>query len=151
MKPDGDVDVEMKTDEASPKDGDVSPIIQSVPNLGDENKASSSRMGKETEPAFEVRPNFSRVTPTQLAFISFPVNDRYQPVRALSAKTSPTKAGKAAAASGRHIRPSTLALGSEKYAGGGGILIMSDLRDYDPTKRLNLSRSKQLPLQCLGQ
>ena len=63
MKPDGDVNVEMKGDEASsPKDGDVSPITQSVLNLGDESKPSS-RIGKKSEPAFEVRPNFSRVTP----------------------------------------------------------------------------------------
>lgn len=127
MKADGDADVEMKSDETSPpKDGDVSPIIH---NIGDESKASSSRIGKKTEPAFEVRPNFSRVTPTQLAYISFAGNNRYQPVRAVSAKTSSTRSGKAGAASGRHIpSPTSLALGSEKYAGGGGILIMTDLR-----------------------
>jgi 26S proteasome regulatory subunit N2 len=121
VKPDGDVDVEMKSDEASsPKDGDVSPITQSVLNLGDESK-TSSRIGKKSEPTFEVRPNFSRVTPTQLAYISFPANNRYQPVRAVSAKMSPTKAGKAAAASGGRRTPlSTLAHGSESYAGGGG-------------------------------
>jgi 26S proteasome regulatory subunit N2 len=126
MKPDGDIDVEMKSDEASsPKDGDVSPITQSV-NLGDENKASSSRTAKKTELAFEIRPNFSRVTP-QLAYISFLSNDWYQPVRAVSAKISPTKSSKAVATAGRHMPPSTLALGSEKYASGGGILIMTDL------------------------
>jgi 26S proteasome regulatory subunit N2 len=144
VKPDGDVDVEMKNDETSPKDGDVSPITQSVVNLGDETKASSSRIGKKTEPAFEVRPNFSRVTPTQLAYISFPANGRYQPVRAVSAKTSPTKAGKAAAASGRHIPPSTLALGSEKYAGGGGILIMSDLRPNEEAEFIEIETASTL-------
>lgn len=134
-KPDGDVDVEMKSDEtSSPKDGDVSPITQSVLNLGDESKASS-RIGKKSEPTFEVRPNFSRVTPTQLAYISFPANDRYQPVRAVSAKTSPTKAGKAAAASGRRTPPST---GSEKYAGGGGILIMTDLRPNEDAEFIEI-------------
>ena len=128
MKPDGDVDVEMKSDEtSSPKDGDVSPITQSVLNLGDESKASSSRTGKKSEPAYEFRPNFSRVTPAQLAYISFPANDRYRPVRAVSAKASPTKAGKGAAASGRRTPSSTLPQGLEKYAGGGGILIMTDL------------------------
>ena len=138
MKPDGDIDVEMKSDEASsPKDGDVSPITQSV-NLGDENKASSSRIAKKTEPAFEIRPNFSRVTPTQLAYISFPSNDRYQPVRAVSAKTSPTKSSKAVATAGRHTPPSTLALGSEKYAGGGGILIMTDLRPHEETEFIEI-------------
>ena len=145
VKPDGDADVEMKSDEvSSPKDGDVSPITQSVLNLGDESKASSSRIGKKLEAAFEVRPNFSRVTPTQLAYISFPANDRYQPVRAVSAKTSPTKAGKAAAASGRRTPPSTLALGSEKYAGGGGILIMTDLRPNEVAEFIEIETASTL-------
>ena len=144
VKPDGDVDVEMKGDEASsPKDGDVSPIAQSVLNLGDESKASSSRIGKKSEPALEVRPNFSRVTPTQLAYISFPANDRYQPVRAVSAKTSPTKAGKAAA-SGRRTPPSTLGQGSEKYAGGGGILIMTDLRPNEEAEFIEIETGSTL-------
>lgn len=147
MKPDGDIDIEMKSDEASsPKDGDVSPITQSVLNLGDESKASSSgmRIGKKTEPAFEVRPNFSRVTPTQLAYISFPSDNRYQPVRAVSAKTSPTKSGKAVATSGRHTPPSTLALGSEKYAGGGGILIMTDLRPNEEAEFIEIETASTL-------
>ena len=145
VKPDGDVDVEMKSDEtSSPKDGDVSPITQSVLNLGDESKASSSRTGKKPEPAYEVRPNFSRVTPTQLAYISFPANDRYQPVRAVSAKTSVTKAGKAAAASGRRTPSSTLAQGSEKYAGGGGILIMTDLRPNEEAEFIEIETASTL-------
>ena len=144
VKPDGDVDVEMKSDEtSSPKDGDVSPITQSVLNLGDEGKASSSRTGKKSEPAYEVRPNFSRVTPTQLAYISFPESDRYQPVRAVSAKASPTKAGKAAAASGRRSPPS-LAQGLEKYAGGGGILIMTDLRPNEEAEFIEIETASTL-------
>ena len=142
VKPDGDVDVEMKSDEtSSPKDGDVSPITQSVLNLGDESKASSSRTGKKSEPAYEVRPNFSRVTPTQLGYISFPANDRYQPVRAVSAKASPTKAGKAAAA---RTPPSSLAHGSEKYAGGGGILIMTDLRPNEEAEFIEIETASTL-------
>ena len=129
----------MKSDEATPpKDGDVSPITQSVLNLGDESKASSSRIAKKTEPAFEVRPNFSRVTPSQLAYISFPSNNRYQPVRAVSAKTLPTKSAKAIGVSGRHTPPSTLALGSEKYASGGGILIMTDLRPNEEAEFIEI-------------
>ena len=100
----------------------------------DENKASSSRIAKKTEPAFKIRPNFSRVTPTQLAYI-FPSNDRYQPVRAVSAKT---KSSKADATAGRHMPPSTLALGSEKYAGGGSILIMTDLQPHEETEFIEI-------------
>jgi 26S proteasome regulatory subunit N2 len=46
---DDKLDVEMKSDETSPKDGDVSPITQSVLNLGDESKASSSRSRRGQE------------------------------------------------------------------------------------------------------
>jgi 26S proteasome regulatory subunit N2 len=115
----------MKADETSPRDGDVSPITQSVSNLLEESKLSTSRP-KKTEPAFEQRPNFSRVTPSQLSYISFPPDGRYQPVRAVSTKTPLSKAGKAVATSG----PSSaaLGLGSEKYAGGGGILLLTDLQ-----------------------
>jgi 26S proteasome regulatory subunit N2 len=136
----------MKSDEiSSPKDGDVSPITQSVLNLGDESKASSSRTGKKSEPAYEVRPNFSRVTPTQLAYISFPANDRYQPVRAVSVKASPTKSSKAAAAaSGRRTPSSSLAQGSEKYAGGGGILIMTDLRPNEEAEFIEIETASTL-------
>jgi len=111
--------------EDAPKDGDVSPIIQSVSNLADENKASTSK-AKKVEPSSELRPNFSRVTPAQLGYITFPTDGRYQPVRAVSSKTSLSKAGKAVAAPTSPI--STSGLGSERYAGGGGILILSDLR-----------------------
>jgi len=113
----------MKAEEGSPKDGDVSPITQSVSNLADESKPSSSK--KKAEPSSEARPNFSRVTPAQLGYISFPTDGRYQPVRAVSTKTTLSKSGKAVAAS---PSSSALGLGSEKYAGGGGILILTDLR-----------------------
>ncbi|KAF4623012.1 hypothetical protein D9613_001708 [Agrocybe pediades] len=122
-KPEGDADVEMKED--AHKDGDVSPITQSVSNLGDENKASTSK-AKKAEPSFELRPNFSRVTPAQLGYITFPSDARYQPVRAVSSKTSLSKTGKAVAASSSPT--SAAGVGSERYAGGGGILILTDLR-----------------------
>lgn len=110
----------MKADDAH-KDGDVSPITQSVSNLADDGKASTSTAkAKKTEPSFEQKPNFSRVTPAQLTFISFPSDGRYQPVRAVSAKSPLSKSSKAGAAS------TALVLGSEKYAGGGGILLLTD-------------------------
>lgn len=125
-KVEADSDVEMKAEEAaSPKDGDVSPINRSLSNLADETRASTSiARPKRVEPSFETRPNFSRVTPAQLGYISFPNDGRYQPVRAVSTKTPLSRAGRAVMA------PSTFALGlgSEKYAGGGGILILVDSR-----------------------
>jgi len=70
----------------------------------------------------EKLPNFSRVTHAQLAVISFPSEGRYQPVRAVSSKTSVT-----ANSSGKSPI-SALGLASQNYAGGGGILILSDLQ-----------------------
>jgi len=134
-KQEGDADVDMKAEEASPRDGDVSPITQSVSNLPEE-KPSTSRP-KKTEPAFELRPNFSRVTPSQLAYISFPPDGRYQPVRAVSTKTPLSKAGKAVATSG--LSSSALGLGSEKYAGGGGILLLTDLRPNEESEFIEIA------------
>jgi 26S proteasome regulatory subunit N2 len=119
-KDEGEGDVEMKVEDSSSpaKDGDVSPIDRSVTDLADENKPSTSatKSTKKIEPSFESRPNFSRVTPTQLAHVIFPSDGRYQPVRAVSTNTTPK--------SGKHAGPAT----SERYAGGGGILILADLR-----------------------
>ncbi|KAF5312814.1 hypothetical protein D9619_003415 [Psilocybe cf. subviscida] len=127
-----DADVEMKADDTQ-KDGDVSPITQSVANLADDGKASTSAAkAKKTEPSFEQKPNFSRVTPAQLAFISFPADGRYQPVRAVSAKSPSSKSGKVGAAS------TALVLGSEKYAGGGGILLLTDSRPEEEASYIEI-------------
>ncbi|CAA7258713.1 unnamed protein product [Cyclocybe aegerita] len=134
-KTEADGDVEMKTEVGSPKDGDVSPIIQSVSNLAEESKPSTSR--KKLESTFETRPNFSRVTPAQLSYISFPSDGRYQPVRAVSTRT-PSKNGKAAATT-------ALGLGSEKYAGGGGILILTDLRPNEEAEYIELETAPSVP------
>ncbi|EGO30956.1 hypothetical protein SERLADRAFT_364688 [Serpula lacrymans var. lacrymans S7.9] len=117
-------DVDMKSDEAlSGKHGDVSPINESMSTFVEESKASTST--KRKEPTSERLPNFSRVTPAQWAHIAFPRDGRYQPVRAVSANTaSSVKGGKAAAV----LTGGLLELTSERYAGGGGILIMVDER-----------------------
>nr|GAT44102.1 predicted protein [Mycena chlorophos] len=94
-------DVEMKEEDGQKDASDISPILKPT---------------KRSEPSFETRPNLSRVTPAQLAYISFPADSRFQPVRAVSA--NPIPRGKAR----------TTTTGSEKYAGGGCILIMADRR-----------------------
>ena len=113
MKADTEADVEMKTDE-QPEEG--KPVSK-----------------KKAEPGFENRPNFSRVTPAQLPYISFPSDGRYQPVRAVSSKSSLSKTGKAVA-SASQLASVPLGLGSEKYGGGGGILILTDLRASEPAE-----------------
>ncbi|KAG6862388.1 hypothetical protein C0995_011828 [Termitomyces sp. Mi166 len=122
---DGEADVEMK-EFSGPKDGDVSPINRSISNLAE--TSTSSKSTKKAEPAFELRPNFSRVTPAQVAHISFSSGCRYQPVRPLSGHPSTEyKTGIS--------HPSSYAA-SEKYAGGGGILILVDLRPEEESEIL---------------
>ncbi|KAH9947935.1 D-isomer specific 2-hydroxyacid dehydrogenase [Amylocystis lapponica] len=111
-----DGDVEMKADESpssTPKQGDAPPTPS-----------------RKSEPSFEKLSNFSRVVPAQMAHISFPPDGRYQPVRAVSTRpASAPKAGRSAASKSS----STLGLAPEKYAGGGGILILVDQRpDEEP-------------------
>lgn len=125
-----DIDVEMKSDEPSSPNGNISPINGSISNLTEDGKASNSKSTRKGEPSFERLPNFSRVTPAQLAHITFPTDGRYQPVRAVSTKTPPgvKNNGKAIGIVPAGSKSATAALGlaSEKYAGGGGILILVD-------------------------
>ena len=110
VKQESDGDAMMKLDEAA-KEGDSKP---SIPR-------------KRPEPVFEMRSNFSRVTPAQLAYISFPSDGRYQPVRPVSNKSQTSKSSKSVVGG----LPSVPGLGSEKYA-GGGILILKDSRPDEP-------------------
>ncbi|KAH9944140.1 D-isomer specific 2-hydroxyacid dehydrogenase [Epithele typhae] len=106
-----DGDVEMKGAESSTsRHGDVSPI----------SLAEGTPKSRKSEVPSEKLSNFSRVTPAQLAYITFASGSRYQPVRVVSTRPPPsTKTPKTA---------SSLALAVERYAGGGGILIMADTR-----------------------
>ena len=104
-----DGDVEMKSDEAgADKHGDVSPLSGSMSGLPES--------PNPPEPNSQKLPNFSRVTPAQMAYVTFPSDSRYQPVRAVS--TLPPRKGHATASSIANM---------EKFAGGGGILILTDL------------------------
>lgn len=115
----------MKAEDAgSPRDGDVSPINRSLSNLIDEPKISATPSisnKKKSEPVQEFRPNFSRVTPAQLDYISFPTSSRYQPVRPVS--STPRSSASIPGAKGSNKAPS-----AEKYAGGGGIILLTDSR-----------------------
>ncbi|TFY64407.1 hypothetical protein EVJ58_g2635 [Rhodofomes roseus] len=100
------------------KDGDV--------EMKDSEASTSTPKRKES--TFEKLPNFSRVVPAQVPYISFPQDSRYQPVRVVSTRSSPS-------AKGNKAPKSSLVPGltSERYAGGGGILILADQRpDEEP-------------------
>jgi len=109
-----DGDVEMKAEEPT-KHGDVSPISGSISNLVDANKPPS----RKKEATFERLQNFSRVTPQQLTYISFPPDSRYQPVRPVST-SSVSRSKKSSAGPG------------ETSTGVGGILVLLDERPDEP-------------------
>lgn len=90
----------------------------SKPTTGEEDKdkgsaSLSTSKRKEKEPSSEILQNFSRVTPSQLAHISFSSESRFQPVRPLNLNESKYTSKGA-------VR--------ERYAGGGGILLVVDKR-----------------------
>lgn len=121
----------MKVEDA--KDGDVSPIH----HLSDDSKPSSSRK-KPEQPTSEPKPNLSRVTPAQLAYISFPSDARYQPVRTVTSAVPPSTKG-----AGKKVQSQIL--GSEKYGGGGGILILLDTRPDEEAEFLELEPPAVVP------
>lgn len=125
-------DIEMKSEELpSVRQGDISPINESISNLP-ESQSSEIRTNKRKEPNFESLPNFSRVTPAQFQHVVFPPSSRYQPVRPVSAREPAIKAGKGAAGAQKTSQP-------EKYAGGGGILLLVDERLGEPQEFIELS------------
>ncbi|KIY63518.1 26S proteasome regulatory complex, non-ATPase subcomplex, Rpn2/Psmd1 subunit [Cylindrobasidium torrendii FP15055 ss-10] len=127
-KKDEPADVEMKSEE---KAGDISPITGTISNLPEETSAKPKR---KSEPSFEMLANFSRVTPAQFAYISFPSDSRYQPVRSVSSKPA-AKAGKS----------KILAQSTGKATGGGGILLLADLRPEDEAEFIDLSPPPAAP------
>ena len=104
----------MKTDEPA-KHGDVSPISGSISNLVDTSKPPS----RKKEASSERLQNFSRVTPQQLTYISFPSDSRYQPVRPVSTNSV-----------SRSRKSSTGPL--DTYTGVGGILVLLDEQSDEP-------------------
>lgn len=104
----------MKTDEPT-KHGDVSPISGSISNLVDTSKPPS----RKKEASSERLQNFSRVTPQQLTYISFPPDSRYQPVRPVSTNSV-----------SRSKKSSTEPW--ETYTGVGGILVLLDEQPDEP-------------------
>src|SRR5258708_7839392 len=126
-------DIEMKSEEVpSTQQGDISPINESMSNLPEGQSPEGKTPNKRKEPNFESLPNFSRVTPAQFQHVVFPPSSRYQPVRPVSARETVIKAGKGVAGAQKTSQP-------EKYAGGGGILLLVDERPGEPEEFIELS------------
>ena len=83
---------------------------------GEKKPGDTSEPAAQPEPTSETLQNFSRVTPAQIVHIAFPSNARYQPVRVVSSQPAPSR------------RSAKAVLSAEKYAGGGGILLLIDQR-----------------------
>lgn len=125
-------DIEMKSEEVPARQGDISPINESMSNLPEGQSLENKTLNKRKEPSFESLPNFSRITPAQFQHVVFPPNSRYQPVRPVSARETVIKAGKGVAGAQKTSQP-------EKYAGGGGILLLVDERPGEPEEFIELS------------
>jgi 26S proteasome regulatory subunit N2 len=78
------------------------------------------RERRAPEPTSEKLPNMSRVTPAQIAYISFPPDGRFQSVRAVTSSTPIASSNKSQSRK------------SERYAGGGGILMLIDNKPGEP-------------------
>lgn len=160
VKKDGIEDVAMKVDEpatsapipapSAGKPGDISPISGSMSGLPDTAIPSvpttaPAKRRQPAEPSSETLPNFSRVTPSQLAHITFPPDGRYQPVRPVAtvpvAQSSLSKAGRMSI--GR-----LAASASERYAGGGGILLLTDRRPNEVVELIDFDvEERAIPVE----
>ena len=122
----------MKSEDVPARPGDISPINESMSNLPENQSSESKTPNKRKEPSFESLPNFSRVTPAQFQHVVFSPNSRYQPVRPVTARETVIKAGKGVAGAQKTSQP-------EKYAGGGGILLLVDESPGEPEEFIELS------------
>lgn len=131
---------------SSAKPGDVTLPNGSSSHLPEDVKATGSKPARKSEPSFELLPNFSRVTPSQLSHISFPPRGRYQPVRFVSAKPPVSRSGKATAGhAGGKSAAAALGSRSELYGGGGGILVLVDEQPNEDAEYIDFSPPAPTP------
>ena len=112
---DTDVKSPKPSDAAAPGSGDVEMKDEaSTVKTEDKDKDKTASKRKEKEPSSETLQNLSRVTPAQLAHISFPPEGRFQPVRPIRSGSGKTRAG------------------------GGGILVLIDRTPGESIKYVDL-------------
>ncbi|KLO07592.1 hypothetical protein SCHPADRAFT_642338 [Schizopora paradoxa] len=154
-KKDAKVDVEMKIDDASAApatepSGAISPMAELSETAANGKTASSEgksterkRSRRKDEPAFEKLSNFSRVTPQQLAYITFPEESRYQPVRPVSTRAvAPRGKGKSSNGKVSHASGPGFSATAERYGGGGGILLLIDQQPQEEVDLMEFPRSQ---------
>ena len=112
---DTDVKSPKPSDAAAPGSGDIEMKDEaSTVKTEDKDKDKTASKRKEKEPSSETLQNLSRVTPAQLAHISFPPEGRFQPVRPIRSGSGKTRAG------------------------GGGILVLIDRTPGESIKYVDL-------------
>jgi len=112
---DTDVKSPKPSDTAAPGSGDVEMKDEaSTVKAEEKDKDKTASKRKEKEPSSETLQNLSRVTPAQLAHISFPPEGRFQPVRPIRSGSGKTRAG------------------------GGGILVLIDRTPGESIKYVDL-------------
>lgn len=157
IKRDGIDDIAMKVDEpatsapipapSAGKPGDISPISGSMSGLPEAGTSpvfapasAPAKRRQTTESSSEILANFSRVTPSQLAHITFQPDGRYQPVRPVVTMPIPPPSLSRA---GRQSSGKPVMSASDRYAGGGGILLLMDQRPHEPEELVDLDAEER--------
>ncbi|EGG01079.1 uncharacterized protein MELLADRAFT_50220 [Melampsora larici-populina 98AG31] len=118
-------------------------------------KSGSQGLGSKTatkrrkeEASFDKLDNLSRVTPTQLSYISFPDQSRYVPVRPIVGSSSSKSLSKVGTGSISSVAQTVLSMAEFAASGaGGGILIVKDQQPDLPEEFLEFTSLKNLTNQ----
>lgn len=130
-----EADDAMKVDEQQPS-GSKSPSAAADASASTSTSTSKPPTKRTPEPSSERLTNFTRVTPAQFAYISFPPEDKYQPVRAISSlPQQQQRCAKRAAGTGTPT----------KYAGGGRILLLVAKRPQETVELIDLTPPTAAP------
>ncbi|BGP13392.1 proteasome regulatory particle base subunit [Rhodosporidiobolus nylandii] len=130
-------DEAMKTDDAKPA-GEDSEMKVDEPEASAKEGGEKKPAKKEKEPSSSRLQNLSRVTPAQLAYISFPPSEsRFLPVRPVNS-TNGSAAGV----------PSSRSLGG--VGAGGGILLVRDTKPDEEVELLEMEVLKAIDTSGAG-
>ncbi|PLW58365.1 hypothetical protein PCANC_00465 [Puccinia coronata f. sp. avenae] len=113
-----------------------------------ENGGTKGSKRRKEDGSIDKLSNLSRVTATQLPYITFPEDSRYVPVRPLLASSAAQKnhhhktAGVAAGSTTAAAHTILSQADSIATGAGGGILVMRDRRPHEPAEFLEMSSLK---------
>ncbi|ORY27990.1 endopeptidase [Naematelia encephala] len=123
----------METDDTKPEDAKEDRSRTSTP--------VPAKSRKPTEPSSFTLTNMSRVTPQQLAFVSFPTGGRYEPIRSLGSEVaSPSDS----TASRTTKRPSSSSGESKKAPNAGTVIMLRDLKPDEDKEDAYIELDKAL-------